>query len=156
MCKAHVLSPQDLRFILDLKESLGLPHRGPDGMPRKAVWSALGKSEAWYSLVLNPETLDLPNLVDLRKVCVITGNTEPLRVFSRWTEESAQGPEEQAGHLLTSTIEADHLFTGHLARALEDGRVSPKEARELVITAATRMRQAQQTFDTLKKLAGRR
>ena len=139
-----------------MKEALTIPHRGPGAMPRKAVWASMSRSESWYSLKLDPDNQELPSLVDLRKSCAITGNTEPLRVLSRWTEDAVPSAEAQAGHLLTSTIEADHLFTGHLARALEDGQVSPKEARELVITAATRMRQAQQTFDTLKKLAGRR
>jgi hypothetical protein len=156
MCKARALSPQDRRFILDLKEALAVPHRGAEGMPRKAVWSALGKSESWYSLVLDPETHDLPGLIDLRKIATLTGNTEPLRVLARWWGEGHELAEVDPHHLLTSSIQADGLFSGQLAKALEDDQVEPHEAREILPSAEARLHQAQATVDNIKKLARRR
>jgi hypothetical protein len=64
--------------------------------------------------------------------------------------------ESNPNHLLTAAIEVDGLFTGRLAKALEDGRVTREEAKALVKSAGLRLLQAQQTFDSLKKLAGRR
>ena len=139
-----------------MKEALALPHRGVGGMPRKAVWSAMDRSESWYSLILDPEKNDLPNVVDFRKIVTITGNAEPLRVLDRWSGEGQGLAETDPQRLLTSSIEIDGLFTGQLAKALEDGRVTPSEARGLAHSAGARLLQAQQTFDALKKLAGRR
>lgn len=125
-------------------------------MPRKAVWMPLGKSESWYSLVLDPETLDLPNLLDLRKIATLTGNAEPLRVLARWWGEGHDLADASPSHLLTSAIEVDGLFTGQLAAALEDGTVTQAEAKALVRAAGTRLRNAQQVFDVLKRCAAGR
>jgi hypothetical protein len=156
MCKVRLLSPQDRRFILEVKEALVLPHHGPEGMTRKAVWGPLGRSESWYSLVLDTEKQDLPNLLDLRKIARLQGNAELMRVLVRWCLEDHDLTETNPNHMLTSAIEIDGLFTGQLAQALEDGKVTPSEARELVPSAGRRMLHAQQAFDDLKKLARRR
>ena len=139
-----------------MKESLALPHRGADGMPRKVVWMPLGKSESWYSLVLDIETQDLPSLVDLRKISTLTGNSEPLRVLARWWGEGHDLAEPAPCRLLTKAIEVDGLLTGQLAAALEDGIVSRQEAKELLEAAGTRLCNAQQVFDVLKRLAAGR
>lgn len=125
-------------------------------MPRKAVWASLGRSESWYSLKLDPENTDLPDLVDLRKIATLTGNAEPLRVMARWWGEGHDLAEEDPQHLLTTSIEVDGLFTGQLSKALEDGLVEPHEAREILPAAGARVRKAQAAYDSLKKLARRR
>ena len=62
------LSPQERGFVLELKDALAVPHRGPLAMPRKTVWMSLDRSESWYSLILDTDTLDLPNLTDLQRI----------------------------------------------------------------------------------------
>ena len=151
------LSPQERAFVLELKDALAAPHRGHMAMPRKAVWMALQRSESWYSLILDPETLDLPNLTDLRRICAITRNREPLRIFERWLEEDrAEAAQPDARRLLAEVLEADGLFQAKLARFLEDGDLSREEACKLLPMVAARIRQNQEHYDLLKGRARRR
>lgn len=143
MCKNPPLSPQDRRFVLELKDALRLAHVGTDAMPRKAVWMALGKSESWYSLVLNPEELEtLPSLVDLRRYAAITGNAEPLRVLGKWWGDGHDLADQDPHHILGQTLRVDADFAGKLAMALADGSLSSEEARGLIHEAESRLRQA--------------
>ena len=152
------LTPQERAFVLELKDALAVPHRGHMAMPRKAVWMALQRSESWYSLILDPDTLDLPNLTDLRRICAITRNREPLRIFERWLEEDrAEAAQPDARRLLAEVLEADGLFQAKLARFLEDGDLSREEACKLLPMVAGRIRQNQEHYDLLKMVArGRR
>jgi hypothetical protein len=155
MCKSAASSAQDRRFILDIKEALAVAHRGPDAMPRKAVWMGLGKSESWYSLCLNPEEPDyLLSLLDLRRYAAITGNAEPLRVLARWWGDGHEIAETEQ-RLLSSTLKADGAFEGRLSEALEDGAISLAEAQSLLPVAEARLRQAQESLDLLRHKAGR-
>ena len=158
MCKVRVWTPQDRRFVLEVKEALLVPHMGPSAMPRKAVWSVIGRTEGWYSHVLNPEELDwLPDVVDLRKIATATGNREPLRVLVRWMGETLlEEAEASPFELLAATVEADDAFTSQLSKDLADGVLDKDEAKELLPRAAARLAQAQKTSDDLRKRAGRR
>lgn len=131
-------------------------HRpGPNQVPRKVVWTGLGKSESWYSLILDPATLDCPSLLDLRRISAITGNAEPLRVIARWFCDGFDLVEPEPHRLLSEAIGADALFTGGLARALEDNQLTGPEAKALVKPAEARLHQAQMTVDALKQRARR-
>lgn len=139
-----------------MKEALAVIHRpGPNQVPRKVVYTGLGKSESWYSLILDPETLDCPSLLDLRRISAITGNAEPLRVMARWFCDGFELLEPEPHRLLSDAIGSDALFTGRLARALEDNQLTAAEAKALVSPAEARLRQAQVTVDALKKRARR-
>lgn len=152
------LSPQERGFVLELKDALAVPHRGPLAMPRKTVWMSLGRSESWYSLILDPDTLDLPNLTDLRRICAITRSREPLRIFERWLDaEREEGALPAPRRLLSEVLEADGLYQAKLARLLEDGDLSREDARKLIPLVAGRIRQNQEHYDLLKMVArGRR
>ena len=158
MCKARLWTPQDRRFVSEIKEALLMPHLGASAMPRKAVYMAIGRSDGWYSRVLNPEEYDwLPDVVDLRKIATVTGNREPLRVLVRWMGETLlEAPEESPFELLAETVRADDDFTSELSHDLADGRLDNREAEALLPSAAARLRQAQKTFDLLQKQAGRK
>jgi hypothetical protein len=95
-------------------------------------------------------------LLDLRKIATLTNNSEPLRVLARWWGEGHDIAEASPNQLLTSAIEVDGLFTGQLAKALEDGVVTQGEAKALIVPAGSRLRNAQQTFDVLKRRAAGR
>jgi hypothetical protein len=124
-------------------------------MPRKAVWMALGKSESWYSLILNPEELEtVPSLLDLRRYAAITGNCEPLRVLAKWWGDGHAIAGQDPHRMLSSTLRVDTEFSTYLAEALEDGDLSPKERKRLVSFAEVRLRQAQENLDALR--AGRK
>ena len=158
MCKSRAWMPQDRRFVVDIKEALLVPHMGAAAMPRKAVALSIGRSEGWYSRILNPEEYDwLPDVVDLRRIANVTGNREPLRVLARWLgEELAEATESSPFELLASTVETDDAFTAQLSRYLADGLLSPEEARDLLPKAQARLQQAQTTLDALRKQAGRK
>ena len=158
MCKARLWTPQDRRFVCEIKEALLISHLGPSAMPRKAVSMAIQRSEGWYSRVLNPEEYDwLPDVVDLRKIANVTGNREPLRVLVRWMGEAlVEAKDESPFELLAETVQADDAFTSGLSHDLADGHLDRREAEELLPAAAARLRQAQKTFDLLQKHAGRK
>lgn len=158
MCKVRLWTPQDRCFVLEIKQALWLPHMGPGAMPRKAVWSVIGRTEGWYSHMLNLDELDwLPDVVDLRKIATVTGNREPLRVLVRWMGEALVEPEEQSPfELLAQTVEADDAFTSQLSKDLADGRLDRDEAKRLLPKAAARLARAQKSMDALRKRAGRR
>lgn len=158
MCKTRLWMPQDRVFVLEIKEALWLPHRGPSAMPRKAVWSAIGRTEGWYSHVLNLEELDwLPDVVDLRKIANVTGNREPLRVLVRWMGEAlVEEPETSPFEMLAAMVQADDIFTSQLSKDLADGALDRSEAQKLVPKAEARLHQAQKVIDSLRKRAGRR
>lgn len=156
MCKIRLWTPQDRRFSREIKEALLPPHMGPSAMPQKAVPASIGRSEGWYSRVLNFEEYDwLPDLVDLRKIANVTGNREPLRVLVRWMGEAlAEAKENSPFELLAATVEADDAFTSQLSKDLADGMLDPEEAKELLPKAAARLQQAQVALDALRKRAG--
>lgn len=156
MCKSRVWTPQDRRFVVEIKEALAIPHQGPTGMPRKAVALAIGRTESWYSRVLNPEELDwLPDLVDLRRIATVTGSVEALRVLARWWGEGHELAEQCPFKLLAETVEADDIFTTRLSKDLADGKLDQTEAKNLLPLAAARLRQAESTVDALRKRARR-
>jgi len=158
MCKVRLWTPQDRRLVGEMKEALLIPHLGPSAMPRKAVASAIGRSEGWYSRVLNPEEYDwLPDLVDLRRIFNVTGNREPLRVWARWMGEAlTETVEGSPFEMLAQTVAADDAFTTQLSHALADGVLDQAEAKDLLPKAAARVQQAQKTIDALRKRAGRK
>jgi len=158
MCKTRVWMPQDRVFVLEIKEALWIPHRGASAMPRKAVWSVIGRTEGWYSHVLNLDELDwLPDVVDLRKIANVTGNREPLRVLVRWMGESlADDAVTSPFEMLAETVEADDAFTSQLSKDLADGVLDRDEAKRLVPRAEARLHQSQKAVDALRKQAGRR
>ena len=158
MCKRRIWTPQDLRFISELKHSLAIPHSGPVGMPWKAVYSAIERSDSWYSRVLNPAEPDwFPDSVDLRRIAAVTGNREPLRVMARWMGEELADPSDMSPfQMLANTVQADDAFTSQLSRDLADGALSKGEAKDLLPMAAGRLQQAQSAMDDLRKLAGRK
>lgn len=154
MHKNQALTHQDRRFILDLKQALGIVHVGPSAMPRKKVWGDIGRSESWYSLILDPEREDLPSLLDLRRIAAVSGNPEPLRVIAAWWGQGCEVCCDQDPHrMLSENIQLDALFSGGLADALADGRVSQAEAKELLRLAEAKVHQAQTTLDALRKRA---
>lgn len=158
MCKIRLWTPQDRRLVVEMKEALLIPHLGPSAMPRKAVASAIGRSEGWYSRVLNPEEYDwLPDLVDLRRIFNVTGNREPLRVWARWMGEALTDTVEGSPfEMLAQTVSADDAFTTQLSHALADGVLDQAEAKSLLPRASARVQQAQKTIDALRKRAGRK
>lgn len=158
MTKRRVWTPHDLRFISELKGALAVPHQGPLGIPWKAVYTAIGRSDGWYSRVLNPAEPDwFPDVVDLRRIAAVTGNREPLRVLARWTgEELNEGPEMSPFQLLARTVEADDEFTTLLSKDLADGELDREEARELLPKASARLAQAQEATDALRRRVRRR
>lgn len=156
MCKARVWTPQDRRFVVEIKEALQVPHMGPSGMPRKAVAMAIGRTESWYSRVLNVEELDwLPDLVDLRRIATVTGSVEALRVLARWWGEGHDLADGCPFQLLAETVEADDAFTTRLSKDLSDGRLDATEAKRLLPLAAARLRQSENAVDALRKRARR-
>lgn len=158
MCKVRLWTPQDRRFVVEMKEALMIPHLGASAMPRKAVASAIGRSEGWYSRVLNVEEYDwLPDVIDLRKITTVTGNREPLRVLVRWMGESlVEAADASPFELLAATVEADDVFTTQLSKALADGVLDQSEAKALLPPAGARLQQSQEAMDALRKRAGRR
>jgi len=158
MCKIRLWTPQDRAIGREVKEALLIPHLGPSAMPRKAVASAIGRSEGWYSRVLNPEEYDwLPDLVDLRRIYNVTGNREPLRVLVRWMGEAlSDQPDGSPFEMLAQTVGADDAFTTQLSHALADGVLDQAEAKALLPKASARVQQAQNTIDALRKRAGRK
>jgi|GEM_PF-3957465 len=159
MCKARCWTPQDRRFVVEIKEALLIPHLGPSAMPRKAVAIAIDRSEGWYSRILNQDEYDwLPDVVDLRRIYNATGNLEPLRVFARWMgEDLAASPSEGLSgfHLLAEAVAADDLFVVQLSKDLADGILDQQEAEQLLPAAAARLHQSQKTVDALRLRAGR-
>jgi hypothetical protein len=152
MCKARLWTPQDRRFDREIKEALAIPHLGPSAMPRKAVALAIGRSEGWYSRILNPDEYDwLPDLIDLRRIATVTGNAEPLRVLARWWGEGHELAETSPFNLLADTVATDDAFTTRLSQDLADGRLDQGEAKRLLPLAAARLQQAQQALDALKQ-----
>lgn len=158
MCKIRLWTPQDRRFVVEIKEALQIPHQGPSAMPRKAVAAAIGRSEGWYSRVLNLDELDwVPDLVDLRRICNVTGNQEPVRVLVRWMSEGALGEGETNPFLLLAmTEQASSAFNARMARLISDGDLSQDDAKELLPLAAKALTQMQADMDALRKRAGRR
>ena len=158
MCKIRLWTAQDRAFIREVKDALLIPHLGTAAMPRKAVASAIGRSEGWYSRVLNQEEYDwIPDLVDLRRIANVTGNREPLRILVRWMGEELLEPEEGSPFtLLAQTVAADDAFTTQLSKDLADGKLDAAEARQLLAPAAARLAQSQKTMDALRKRAGRK
>lgn len=157
MTKRRVWTPQDLRFISELKHALAVPHQGPLGMPWKAVYSVIGRSDGWYSRVLNLAEPDwFPDAVDLRRLEAATGNKEPLRVMARWMGEVLAQEDVSPFHMLAQSVEVDDAFTAQLSRGLADGDLDREEARLLLPKAAARIQQSQTAFDALRKRAGRR
>lgn len=157
MTKRRVWTPQDLRFISELKHALAIPHQGPLGMPWKAVYSVIGRSDGWYSRVLNLAEPDwFPDVVDLRRLEAATGNREPLRVLARWLGEALAVEEASPFLMLAQSLEVDDAFTAQLSRDLADGNLDRDEARRLLPRAAARIQQAQNSFDALRKQAGRK
>jgi len=156
MCKLRRWTPQERRFVVEVKEALLIPHLGHAAMPRKAVALAIGRSEGWYSRVLNHEEYDwLPDLIDLRRIFNATGNREPLRVLARWMGEALEEALEDSPFvLLANTVHTDDLFTSELSHDLADGEMDQEEAKHLLPAAAARLQQAQKTFDAVQKLAG--
>ena len=157
MTKRRVWTPQDLRFVSELKHALAVPHQGPLGMPWKAVYPVIGRSDSWYSRVLNlAEPHWVPDAVDLRRIEAATGNKEPLRVLARWMGEALAQEEGSPFHMLAEAVEVDDAFTAQLSRDLADGVLDQGEARRLLPMAAARIQQSQTTFDALRKRAGRK
>lgn len=151
MCKIRHWTPQDQRFVVEMKEALLIPHQGPSAMPRKVVARACGRSEGWYSRVLNPEELDwMPDLVDLRKIYNATGNREPHRVLMRWMGEALLEPEENPFRLLARSEEASSAFNTRLSKLISDGSLSKADAKELLPFAAKNLNQAQADVDALR------
>lgn len=157
MCKLRLWTPQDRRFSREIKEALLPPHMGPSAMPHKAVPASIGRSEGWYSRVLNFEEYDwLPDLVDLRKIANVTGNREPLRVLVRWMGEAlAEAKENSPFELLAETVEADDAFVAQLSKDLADGTLDRQEAMDLLPKAQARLQQAQAAIDALRRHMGR-
>ena len=153
MCKIRVWTPQDRRFIRALKEALLVPHLGPSAMPRKVVPAIIGRTEGWYSRVLNFDELDwMPDAVDLRKITIATGNREPLRVLNAWLGEDLEVAEAISPlHLLAQALDADAAFEAQLGRDLADGTLDRDEARKLLPLAAARLAQAQKTLDAIHR-----
>ncbi|HCZ33021.1 MAG TPA: hypothetical protein DHV93_05935 [Holophagaceae bacterium] len=112
---------------------------------------ACGRTEGWYSRVLNLDELDwVPDLVDLRKIYNATGNREPHRVLMRWMGESLLEPEENPFVLLARSEEASSAFNTRLSRLLQDGNLSKADAKELLPFAAKNLNQAQADVDALR------
>ena len=153
MCKVRHWTPQDLRFVRELKEALLVPHLGPSAMPRKAVAIAIDRSEGWYSRVLNFDEIDwLPDAVDLRKIATVTGNREPLRIFNVWMGEELKTADATTPlQLLAQALDADAGFEAQLGRDLADGHLDREEARKLLPLAAARLAQAQKTLDAITR-----
>ena len=158
MSKARALTTQDRRFLVAAKESFLIPHQGVAAMPRKAAAYDMGRSESFYSRLLNTEELTcIPDLVDLRRHIMATGNMEPLRVLAHWVGAETTIPEDASPfELLAATVEADDLFTSQLSKDLADGKLDREEAKALLAPAAARLAQAQKAIDDLRKHAGRR
>jgi hypothetical protein len=158
MCKVRLWTPQDRRFVVEVKEALIVPHLGPSAMPRKAVAASITRSEGWYSRVLNAEELDwMPDLVDLRRIITVTGNQEPARVVARWMGEGATPEGETNPFLLLALSEtATSTFNTRLARLIADGDLSREDAKELLPLACRALAQLQTDVDALRKRAGRR
>ena len=155
MCKVRFYSPQDLRFVRELKEAFLVPHLGPSAMPRKVVPASISRSEGWYSRVLNLDETDwMPDLVDLRKITTTTGNREPLRVINAWLGEDLEPASPTTPlQLLSQALDADAAFEAQLGRDLADGHLDKDEARKLLPLAAARLAQAQKTLDAIHRAA---
>lgn len=160
MTKARVQTPEDLRFLFALRESLGIPHRGLAPIPRKVVASAMNRSESFYSRMSDTEKKQqecIPDAVDLRRYMAATGNLEPLRVLQAWVE---QGSEAQCDgnpfRLLAESEQATSAFNALLSKLISDGDLSKSDAIEMLPLAAGLLQQAQKNLDVLRKRAGRR
>jgi len=158
MSKARVLTAQDRRFLVAEKEAFLVPHQGAAAMPRKAAAADMGRSESFYSRLLNTQEMGcIPDMVDLRRHIMATGNMEPLRVLAHWVGAETKLPEDASPfELLAATVEADDVFTTQLSKDLADGNLDREEARALLAPAASRLAQAQKALDDLRKHAGRR
>jgi hypothetical protein len=158
MCKIRLWTPQDRAFVCAVKDALLTPHLGPAAIPRKAVASSIGRSEGWYSRVLNQEEYDwIPDLVDLRRITHATGNREPLRVLAQWMgEDLVERDETNPFTLLADTVGADDAFTTQLSQDLADGKLDREEALRLLEPASARLAQAQKTIDALRRVARRK
>ncbi len=162
MTQSRALSPQDRRYLLALKEALGEAHRGPSAMPRKVVWMAINRSEAWYSRALDTdETETIPDAVDLRRIQAVTGDRRPLDVLAAWwgtgftvkAEESVVD-EASPADLLAETADADAAVLSKLIADAKDGKLTRQEAADLLPAAQRRLEQAQHLYEAALQASG--
>lgn len=158
MCKARLLTPEDRRFLVAIKESLAVPHTGLAPLPRKVAAMAMNRSESFYSRLTDPGRVEcIPDAVDLRRYMAGTGNLEPLRVLQAWAGEAMeQDLESNPFHLLAQSEMAATAFHVHLSELLSDGNLSKTDAIEMLPLAQGQLQQSQKTLDALRKRAGRR
>lgn len=157
MCKARVLTPEDRRFLVAIKESLAVPHTGLAPLPRKVGAMAMNRSESFYSRLTDPAQVEcIPDVVDLRRYISGTGNPEPMRVLQSWAGEAMeQAPEPNPFHLLAQSEKASTAFQAHLSELLSDGSLSKADAIEMLPLAQGLLQQTQKSLDALRKRAGR-
>ena len=161
MTQARALTPNDRRFLHSLKEALQEPHRGADAMPPKAVYLSINRSQGWYSRVLDPEDIEIiPDAVDLRRIQAVTGDRRPLDILAAWwgsgfivTAEDAQ-VEESPSQLLAESAEVDAPVLATLIRDSRDGKLTRREATELLPLAQRRLEQAQHLYDAALTACG--
>lgn len=157
---ARTLQERPLR--LAVKAALRGPHEGPHPIPRKAVWMALGISEATYSRWLDDEHPQLPDLLELVAIVNITRAPGVLGVICRWAGDgyevapatgSPTMDTKDAHRLLAEAASADAAFTSGLAEALRDGKVDRVEAVTLLDVARTRLAQGSEVVEALERVA---
>ena len=126
-------------------------------MPRKAAAMDMGRSESYYSRLLNTEEMScIPDLVDLRRHMVATGSREPLRVLAKWVGDAPEDEDPNPFRLLAECEEASSAFNALLSKLLADGELSKADAIQLLPAAAAEVHQAQKALDALRKRAGRK
>lgn len=156
-------SPKGQAVRLSLKSALRAVHEGVDAVPRKAIWLALGRSEAWYSKCLSNDYDCLPDVVELVCIVNLTGDLRVAMAVTRLMGEgftlaplAPAAPITAADglRLLEGTERVDARVHQALARDLaDDGEVDPEEARRELPAARERLQQAQEFVLRLERVA---
>lgn len=152
-------------LVVAVKRAISSLHEGPQGIPRKQVYIALGVGKDRYSRWENLEEPDMPNLLDLAAIVGIAGDPAPLRAYTAWVGEgwdlaptgSGEGEEltsSEGARLLSDVVASDAALTIGIAHDLvDDGKIDRREAKDRLPLAEARLHQAQTTVDVLTRLA---
>ena len=156
-------SPKGKALCLSLKAALRAMHEGPDAVPRKVIWMALGRSEAWYSKCLSNDYDCLPDVVELVCIVNLTGDLRVALAVTKFIGEGftlaplAPSPPITAAdglRRLERMERVDGAVHHSLAEDLaNDLKVDPNEARLQLPAARERARDAQEYLVWLERVA---
>jgi len=163
-------SPEDQRRRLELKKALRELHEGPNSLPRKQVFSAIGLSEGLYSLWCNSEKPEAcPNLMDIIAITRVVKSPVLLRCILDLSCDgfeivatSGKGALQMGNglRLLERIVTANSILEAGIARDLNDdrtpGEIDPGEARRRLPDAKEALRTHQHVVDLLEGIAGGR